>query len=55
MQFIQIDFNDCAKITEKFKEAMIFLGEKLNILIFCHGKFFAGDVRNKKLIILTKI
>ena len=55
IQFIQIDFNDSQKITEKFKEAMIFLGEKLDILIFCHGKFVARDVRNKKLIILTKI
>ena len=48
IQFIQIDFKDCDKITEKFKEAMIFLGGKLDILIFCHGKFFAGDVRKTK-------
>ena len=48
LQFIQIDFNECQKITEKYKEAMIYLGGKLDILIFCHGKFFGGDFRKTK-------
>jgi NAD(P)-dependent dehydrogenase (short-subunit alcohol dehydrogenase family) len=48
LQFIQIDFNDCPKITEKYKEAMLYLGGKLDILIFCHGKFFGGDFRKTK-------
>lgn len=48
IQFIHIDFNDSPKLTEKFKEAMINLGGRLDILIFCHGKFFGGDFRRSK-------
>ena len=48
LQFIQLDLNASPKITEKFKEAMLFLQGKLDILIFCHGKFFGGDVRKTK-------
>ena len=55
IKFIQIDFNDCSKITEKFKEAMIFLGGKLDILIFCHGNFLLEMSEGQKLIVLTKI
>lgn len=41
---IQLDFEKMPKrITDKFKEAMLFLGGVLDILIFCHGKFFPGD------------
>ena len=32
------------KVTEQFKEAMIKLKGKLDILICCHGKFFPGNV-----------
>jgi len=48
LHFIQIDFNESQKITEKFKEAMMYLCGKLDILIFCHGKFFGGDLRKIK-------
>ena len=48
LHFIQIDFNDSHKITDKFKEAMMNLCGRLDILIFCHGKFFGGDVRKVK-------
>ena len=48
LHFIQLDFNDSHKITDKFKEVMMHLCGKLDILIFCHGKFFGGDVRKVK-------
>lgn len=48
LQFIQLDLNDSLRITEKFKDAMIFLKGKLDILVFCHGKFFGGNVRTIK-------
>ena len=32
------------KVTEQFKEAMIKLQGKLDILICCHGKYFEGNV-----------
>ena len=48
LQFIQLDLNAGPKITEKFKEAMVFLRGKLDILIFCHGKFFGSDFRKAK-------
>ena len=48
LQFIQIDLNNGPKITEKFKDALLFLQGKLDIVIFCHGKFFGGDVRKTK-------
>ena len=47
-KFIQIDLADSPKITEKFKDAMLYLKGKLDIVIFCHGKFFGGDVRKIK-------
>ena len=47
-KFIQIDLANSPKITEKFKEAMLYLKGKLDILICCHGRFFAGDVRKIK-------
>ena len=48
LQFIQLDLNNSSKITEKFKDAMMFLKGRLDILVFCHGKFFGGDVRKTK-------
>jgi len=49
--FIQIDFDIISsKLTDKFKEAMAFLEGILDILIFCHGKFFQGDFRSIKTI-----
>ena len=54
IHFIQLDFNDSPKITEKFKEVMMFLYGKLDILIFCHGTFFGGDVRKVKTDIFDK-
>ena len=45
---IQIDLADSPKITEKFKDAMLYLKGKLDILIMCHGRFFGGDVRKIK-------
>ena len=47
--FIQLDFSKIdTKITDKFKEAMTYLKGILDILIFCHGKFFQGDMRTAK-------
>ena len=48
IKFIQLDLNASPKITEKFKEAMLYLKGKLDILICCHGKFIPGDVRKVK-------
>ena len=49
--FIQSDFdNISSKLTDKFKEAVYLLGGILDILIFCHGKFFQGDIRSAKTI-----
>ena len=46
--FIQLDFENLQNITDKFKEAITFLEGILDILIFCHGKYFKGDVRTCK-------
>ena len=49
--FIQCDFeNISSKLTDKFKEAITLLEGILDILIFCHGKFFQGDIRSVKTI-----
>ena len=48
LKYIQLDFNDKEKITERFKESIFFLKGKLDILILCHGKFFGGDFRKIK-------
>lgn len=42
--YIALDLESGPKITEKFKEAMVLLGGKLDCLICCHGKFIAGNV-----------
>ena len=53
--FIQLDFEKITtKITDKFKEAITFLEGILDILIFCHGKFFQGDFRTVKTINFDK-
>ncbi len=45
--FIQLDFEKISvKITDKFKEAITYLGGILDILIFCHGKYIKGDFRS---------
>ena len=48
LNFIQLDLNTSPKITEKFKEAMLYLKGKLDILVCCHGKFIAGGFREIK-------
>ena len=48
LKYIQLDLNDKEKITERFKESIFFLKGKLDILIFCHGKFLGGDFRKIK-------
>ncbi len=48
LKFIQLNLDESQKITEKFKEAMLFLKGKLDILVCCHGKFIGGDVRKIK-------
>ena len=53
--FIQLDFEKVSlKITEKFKEAITFLGGILDILIFCHGKYFKGDFRTVRTLDLDQ-
>ena len=53
--FIQLDFQQInLKITDKFKEALTFLEGILDILIFCHGKFFQGDFREAKTLNFDK-
>lgn len=48
LKFIQLDLNDNRKITEKFKESVLFLKGRLDILVCCHGKFIGGDLRKIK-------
>ena len=53
--FLQLDFEKVSlKITEKFKEAITFLGGILDILIFCHGKYFKGDFRTARTLDLDQ-
>ena len=52
--FIQLDFENLTQITDKFREAITFLGGVLDILIFCHGKYFQGDVLSVKTINFDK-
>jgi NAD(P)-dependent dehydrogenase (short-subunit alcohol dehydrogenase family) len=55
LTFIQLDFQQInTKITDKFKEALTFLEGILDILIFCHGKFFKGDFRDVKTVNFDK-
>lgn len=42
--YVTLDFESRIKIAEKFKDAMLALRGKLDILIFCHGKYFSGNV-----------
>ena len=44
LKFITTELKYGHKVTEQFKEAMIVLKGRLDILICCHGKFFAGSV-----------
>ena len=44
LSFLTIDFNEVNKIKEIFQEAMMNFGGKIDVLIFCHGKFFPGNV-----------
>ena len=49
LKFIQLDFEKIStKLNDKFTEAITILGGILDILIFCHGKFFGGDFRKTK-------
>ena len=43
LKYLQIDFNEKIKITQKFQDAMLYLKGRLDILIFCHGKFYPGE------------
>ena len=44
LKFITTELKYGHKVTEQFKEAMLVLKGRLDILICCHGKFFAGNV-----------
>ncbi len=44
LKYIVSELKYGQKITENFKEAMIDLKGKLDILICCHGKFFGGNL-----------
>ena len=44
LKFITVELKFGHKVKDQFKEAMIELKGKLDILICCHGKFFAGNV-----------
>ena len=44
LKFIKTEIKYGQKVTEHFKEAMIELKGRLDILICCHGKYFAGNV-----------
>ena len=44
LKFIVTELKYSQTITDNFKEAMIELKGKLDILICCHGKFFTGNV-----------
>ena len=46
LKYIQCELKHGQKITEQFKEAMFALKGRLDILICCHGKFFAGNVND---------
>jgi Tropinone reductase 1 len=44
LHFITTELKYGQKVTDQFKEAMIKLKGRLDILICCHGKFFYGNV-----------
>lgn len=44
LKYIQLELKYGQKITDKFKEAMLFLKGRLDVLICCHGKYFEGNV-----------
>ena len=44
LTYITTELKYGQKVIEQFKEAMIKLKGRLDILICCHGKFFAGNV-----------
>ena len=44
LKLIKTELKYGHKVTEHFKEAMIELKGRLDILICCHGKFFSGNV-----------
>lgn len=46
LKYIQCELKFGQKITEQFKEAMLVLKGRLDILICCHGKFFPGNVND---------
>ena len=56
LHYITTELKYGQKVTEQFKEAMITLKGKLDILICCHGKFFYGNnIYIQMLIFLMKI
>ena len=44
LKYIQLELKYGQKINDKFKEALLFLKGKLDILILCHGKYYEGNV-----------
>lgn len=44
LKYIQVEFKNGKNITENFKQALLFLKGRLDILICCHGKYFEGNV-----------
>ena len=44
LKYIKVDFKFGNNITDNFKQAMLFLKGRLDILICCHGKYFEGNV-----------
>ena len=44
LKYIEVELKYGAKINESFKQAMLFLKGRLDILVCCHGKYFEGNV-----------
>ena len=44
LKYIEVELKHGAKINESFKQAMLFLKGRLDILVCCHGKYFEGNV-----------
>ena len=44
LKYIVVELKYGAMINESFKQAMLFLKGRLDILVCCHGKYFEGNV-----------
>ena len=49
LKYIEVELKYGKNITENFKQGLLFLKGRLDILICCHGKYFEGNVSDTDL------